>query len=302
MQLCPVLAQQCHRTRLVLRFKLEPHHLNHPNNFESFHTSAVNLLRKAPQSRNTIFGIPLSFIPWPTQMLRYAIRKRTHPHQFGKTDDIRRNIFHRLSVVYALLTWTALGLVGYYYMYMYKPENHEDSEDTPYQEEIDKGGALYWITALKGRNDIKDDHDIYVYKVKGFGFEKENVTNKARVITEHYRREVEAKSDNALLRNRLGLPLEREEGGVSDEELPAVVQALGKDYEMEMDYLEQQRRRAQFEGRTDEELKALDTFEGKVKLYLRGLGRRIRKTVLNEKDPEKLETEFTEEEVAVEIK
>lgn len=228
---------------------------------------------------------------------------------FGKDEDIRRNIFHRLSIVYALLTWTGLGLTAYYFMYMMKDDPPEKGGDAPYQADIDRGGAMWWITTLKGRNDIPDDHDIYIYKVKGFGFEKENVTTKARVITEHYRKEIEANSDNELLRSRLGLKLQREEGGVSDSELPAAVEAMGKDYELEMDLLQQQTRRKQFEDRTDEELKALDTFEGKAKLYIRGRVRKLRQTIINvtgfddgkEKDPKQLETEFAEE-VAVENK
>merc|ERR1719495_2324954 len=107
------------------------------------HCSQILQLRKAPQSRNNFFGVSLAYLPWPSQFLRAVIRKRTHPDMFGKDKDHRQTIFHRLSVAYVFLTWTALG-GALYYFYNKEPEknNSSDSESPglPNQEEIDQGG------------------------------------------------------------------------------------------------------------------------------------------------------------------
>jgi len=201
---------------------------------------------------------------------------------FGvKTEAQRQKAVQTLSFAYALIVWTFLGYV-FYYVTNKSPEFKEkEKTGMPYEEELNRGGALWWI-ANSGRTDIKEEDEIHVWKFKGFSsFEKERITHKAKAVTEAVQAEIAATSDDLVIRRMMGLPLQKD-GGMSDEELRETMQAMGKDYELEVDYARQMARRRELEQRTDAELEALGTFEGKVKLYFRQLRRTLRRKLSRE--------------------
>merc|ERR1711874_92241 len=118
--------------------------------------------------------------PWPSKFLQAFIRKRTNPEMFGETDDIRKNIFHRLGKLYALLVWTMFGLLLHYFYKTPEPVSDEESRPKlPNQKEIDEGGAFFYMTKLRTSEEVGDKEQL-VYRVKGFSVEKENVTEKVR--------------------------------------------------------------------------------------------------------------------------
>lgn len=190
---------------------------------------------------------------------------------FGETPDIRKNIFHRISLVYAGLVWTALGMCFYYFNYECDDTNPSDGpKPLPHQQEIDAGGAYWYMTNLKSSQDI-EGKEMWIYRMKGFSLEKENVTQKVQETLSAKEEDVERESDNIYLRKKLDLPLTRDV--LPDEELKAKVEEMGKDYELELDYIHQMSRRdLGTDTRTVEELEKEDTFEAKVKLKAKKLG------------------------------
>jgi len=181
-----------------------------------------------------------TYFPWPSFFLKAWIRKRFRPETFGPTQEYRQSMFHRMSFVYALSAWTAVGCGIYLMMNEDKEKIDEKKEDAlPHQEDINKGGALYWINSLKTPEEMQNIQEIKVMKMKGFSYEGvEDVTVAAKEIgQEKHRRQLKLGQD-FFLRKHLGIPLESE-GGPTNAEIRQKFKEEGKDYELELDLANQ---------------------------------------------------------------
>jgi len=203
----------------------------------SLHTSQPVFLRKAPQARK-MFGIDMwwRYIPWPSYLIKAIIRKKMNPEKLGPTEAHRKSAFHRLSILYGLLTWSALGF-GVIWLCQPRVEPPpEVKRKVPYQSEIDNGGAMWWINALKTPEDMLDTRSVKIIKMSGFSYKgTEDVTLKLKEIGQEKIRQVNEESDDYFLRLRNEIPLERE-GGPSNQELREQYKAEGRDFELELDY------------------------------------------------------------------
>ena len=80
-----------------------------------------------------------TYFPWPSFFLKAWIRKRFRPETFGPTQEYRQSMFHRMSFVYALSAWTAVGCGIYLMMNEDKEKIDDKKEDAlPHQEDINK--------------------------------------------------------------------------------------------------------------------------------------------------------------------
>jgi len=244
---------------------------HHSDFVRPFHHSQPLQLRKPPQSRHKVFGMDLTWIPWPgrgfTEYLKAVVRRRYTPEMFGQTEDIRKNIFHRLGKLYALLVWTMLGVIVY--SYNKGPQINVETtpkKELPNQKEIDEGGAFYYMTQLRTSEDVGDKEQV-VFRVKGFSIEKEDVTEKVRETITAQEEEIAFNSDDMFLRKRLNLPLTRKE--MSDDQVKEKIAEMGLDYEWEMDRAKQQGSKNPWRTRTIEELEQDDRLDAQIGLRWR---------------------------------
>jgi len=207
-----------------------------------FHTTQTHNLRKAPKTSWKIFGIQWAYLPWPSYFIKAIIRRRMKPEVLGPDEAHRKSIFHRLSLLYVLLAWTGAG-VGIWVMSRPKTQDEVDEEKRikalPYQDEIDKGGAMWWINALKTPDDMQDMKKLQIIKFSGFSYKgTEDVTVKAKEIGQERNRrdrEMVEESDDYFLRKRMDIKLEKD-GGPTNQQLREQYKAEGKDYELELDF------------------------------------------------------------------
>lgn len=182
-----------------------------------------------------------TYFPWPSQLLRAFVRKTFRKETFGATDEYRASIFHRLSYVYAIVAWSAVG-VAIYLAFQPKVEVKEkgsSDNSLPFQEDIDKGGAIYWINALKSPEEMQNVQSISVIKMKGFQYQgTEDVTIKSKEIGQERSRRIEMLGHDFYLRKRYEIPLEKD-GGPTNAELRQQFADQGKDYELELDFANQ---------------------------------------------------------------
>jgi len=206
------------------------------------HTTECCLLRKAPQPKK-MFGIDQMwrYVPWPSLLLKAIVRKKMKPETLGPTEAHRRSAFHRLSLAYVALTWTCVG-IGFYVIYNQSSESEKTKGDLPHQEEISRGGALYWIQALKTPDEMLNTKKTQVVKFKGLSYEGiEDVTVQAKEIGQAKNKIIE-ESDDFYLRKRLSIPQESE-GGPSNSELREQFKSEGRDFELELDIANRLNRR-----------------------------------------------------------
>jgi len=165
----------------------------------SFHTSFALQLRKAPNSVSKIFGVPVTYIPWPSHLLKALIRKYTKKETFGSS-KFQFSFFHRISLVYFILAWSALGLVFYGYS---KQKEAAGGIAAEY------GTADWYYLNIKNPAEIKDAKKIKKYTVDGF-FIKEDVEFAAKVDKHRKDAEVKAReSDDPRIRSAWGLTLRK---------------------------------------------------------------------------------------------
>jgi len=207
---------------------------------QCIHTTHTACLRKAPKS-GKFLGIDTwwRYLPWPSYLIKALIRKKMNPEKLGPDEEYRKSIFHRLSVFYAFVTWFGLGL-AVYWMVKVRPKENEmiekEKENLPYQQEIDKGGAMWWINALKTPEEMQDLKQVKVVKLSGLSYQgTEDVTVKAKEIGQQRAREIYEKSDDYYLRKRYQI-LPEEKGGPTNQEIRDQFKAEGKDYELELDW------------------------------------------------------------------
>lgn len=210
----------------------------------NLHTSQTFCLRKA-QVKGRLLGVEQAwrFIPWPSYLLKAMIRKRISPEKLGPTEAHRKSIFHRLSIVYVLLSWSAVG-IGLYLLFLPRKELTKEEKDMlPHQAEIDKGGAMYWSQALKSPDEMMDMKRVRVMKFSGFSYKgTEDVTNNLKEIGQAKEIQLTSVSDDFYLRKKKGI-LPEEEGGPTNKELRAQFAAEGKDFELELDWANQRAKR-----------------------------------------------------------
>ena len=154
-------------------------------------------------------------------------------------------MFHRLSYVYALTVWTGIGCLVYFYYQGSIQTNDEkrkaeiergDFKPLPYQGEIDKGGAMSWVNALKTPEEMQNIQQLKVIKFKGVSYQgEEDVTVAAKELGQEKARR---QTVDASLRKRYDIALEKD-GGPTNAELRQQFADMGKDYELELDFANQ---------------------------------------------------------------
>ena len=179
-----------------------------------------------------------TYFPWPSYLLKAWIRKRYTPDKFGPSEEYHRSMFHRLSVAYAVIAWSGLG-VGLFLLFSPKELITDENENPlPYQGDIDKGGAFYWINALKTPDEMQDLQGMKVVKFKGMQYEgTEDVTVKVKELGQEKARRAQVTPD-FYLRKKYDIAQVRE-GGPSVEEVRARFEAEAKDYMLELDFANQ---------------------------------------------------------------
>ena len=185
------------------------------------------------------------YFPWPSYLIKALIRKKFKPEDFGPDEEYRRSMFHRLSYVYALTVWTSIGCLVYvYYQGSIQTDDEKRKAETekgdfkplPYQGEIDKGGAMSWINALKTPEEMQNIQQLKVIKFKGVSYQgEEDVTVAAKELGQEKARR---QTVDASLRKRYDIALEKD-GGPTNAELRKQFAEMGKDYELELDFANQ---------------------------------------------------------------
>ena len=182
-----------------------------------------------------------TYMPWPSYFVKAFIRKRFKPETFGPTEEYRQSLFHKISLLYAFTAWTALGVGLYLFVYSDEIEEKEKKggEELPYQKDIDKGGAMYWINALKSPEEMQNLQGIKVIKFQGLKYEGvEDVTVATKEIGQEKARRRLEKGSDYYLRKRLEIPM-LDEGGPTNAEIREQFIKEGRDYELELDYSHQ---------------------------------------------------------------
>ena len=181
----------------------------------------------------------LTYIPWPSYLIKAMIRRRYKKEDLGPTEEYRKSLFHRISILYAVLTWTGMGIALYIYL---QPKTEEmlaqekKYDELPHQEDINKGGAMYWIQALKSPDEMQDLRKMKVIKFSGMTYKgTEDVTIKVKEIGQEINSRNDGKSDDFFLRQKLEIPSE-DEGGPTNQELREQFKEEGRDFELELDY------------------------------------------------------------------
>ena len=178
-----------------------------------------------------------TYFPWPSFLLKAWIRKRFAPERFGPTEEYRRSMFHRLSVAYAIIAWSGLG-IGVFLLFSPKEAIVSNDNPLPYQGDIDKGGAFYWINSLKTPDEMQDLQGMKIVKFQGLKYEGvEDVTVKVKELGQEKARRAQLTPD-FYLRKRMEIP-QLSEGGPSVQELKEKIEAEGKDYMLELDFANQ---------------------------------------------------------------
>ena len=201
----------------------------------SFHTSSTCWLRKAPATRS-VLGPLWTYLPWPSYWLKAYIRKKYKPEDFGPDEQYRRSMFHKLSYLYVLLAWTGLG-VGLLALYKETPIEKEKTDNPlPHQSELDKGGALYWMNALKTPDEMMNKQGVTVFKFSGLRYEgKEDATVAVKQIAQEKSKRRQAEGHDFYLRKYNQIPLEKN-GGPTNEQLRKQLADEGRDYDLELDF------------------------------------------------------------------
>ena len=173
--------------------------------------------------------------------MKAFIRKRMNPEKLGPDEAHRKSIFHRLSLFYAFTTWVGLGL-AVYWLVKVRPKDMATLEDMkeknilPHQEDLDKGGALWWVNALKTPDEMQDAKKVTVLKLKGMSYQgTEDITLKTKEIGQTRNRLINEKSDDFYLRRKYKI-MPEEQGGPTNQEIRDQFKAEGKDYELELDW------------------------------------------------------------------
>merc|ERR1719476_1178261 len=137
-------------------------------------------------------------------------------------------MFHRLSVVYAVIAWSGLG-VGLFLLFSQKEAITSKDVPLPYQGDIDKGGAFYWINSLKTPEEMQDVQNMKVVKFKGMQYEGvEDVTVMVKELGQEKAKRAQVSPD-FYLRKKYDIAQVIEDGP-SVEEVRARLEAEGKDY------------------------------------------------------------------------
>lgn len=215
-------------------------------------TSSVQHLRKAPTPTKTFLGINKWYFLqlMPGTLIRNLIeawmRRRWKKNRFSTmAEKERQNIFHRLSIAYAFLTWTAVGVAFYI---MIQPKTKEQQEQLkrqkenplPHEAELERGGALWWATTLKTPEDQQDTKKIKVFKMRGFSFGgSEDMTTAVKEVGQAIKESEtgdmgELDCTDIYLRRWKGIKFERD-GGPTPQQLKADIEAKGGNYDLELD-------------------------------------------------------------------
>jgi len=209
----------------------------------SFHTCQTQYLRKAPNKSWKLLGVQWAYLPWPSYFIKALIRRRIKPETLGPTEAHRKSTFHRLSIFYVFVTWTACGVAGWMWI---QPKTKEELDEEkkrinalPHQDEINRGGAMWWVNTLKKPDEMEDVSKIKVMKFSGFSYKGlEDVTLKVKEIGQERNRrdrELMEESNDYYLRKLKNIKLEKD-GGPTNQQLRDEIKAQGKDYELELDW------------------------------------------------------------------
>lgn len=222
--------------------------LSYPSS-PSLSTSSVQYLRKKPKQESTFLGISKWF--WmkmkPGEIARELVhawlrRKYTKERFSTMAEKERQNLFHRITILYALTTWTAVGVAFYITVSGSLKTTKKNTNPLPHEEEIERGGALWWTTTLKSTDQLQDAKEIKVFRFRGASYEgSEDIALKAKEVGQAMRAQITGGSetgsgcDDAFLRKFNNIEQERH-GGPTNQQLREQLAAEGKDYELMLSY------------------------------------------------------------------
>jgi len=206
-------------------------------------TSKILQLRKAPQNNGKIFGI--NKWVWlqlkPANLMRSLIeawmRRKWKNNRFSTmAEKERQNLFHRVSVLYAFITWTGVIVAGYIALTPKSKELKEEIASLPHQEELDKGGALWWVSTLKSPDELQNTKSTTVFRFKGGSYRgSEDIALKAKEVGQEIKADItggsETGCDDVYLRKVWKIKYERD-GGPTNQQLREQLAAQGYDYEL----------------------------------------------------------------------
>lgn len=240
----PFCCHALHRLQPALASRLLP----------ALSTSSVHCLRKRPVGKETFLGINKWYFYqlMPARLMRSFIelwiRKRWKNNRFSTmAEKEKQNIFYRMSQVYALLVWSAVGLGLFVFTRPTSAAQQEEAirrkeDPLPHEEELAMGGALSFITSLKSPEDLQNSKPLKIYRFKGFSFEgSEDVTLKAKEVAQamtmgkNESGEPETMKMDFYLRRYNNIPYERR-GGPSTAQLKAQFEAEGRNWDIEIDF------------------------------------------------------------------
>jgi len=225
--------------------QLGPHHLR-----SNICTSTVRELRKKPNKGNFLRGDRgwLLFALSPFRLIRdivetFARRKLRNTRFETFEDSYKRSIYHRMAQVYAVLTWTGVGLAIFIYT---RPKTDEQLAEkanhpkTPHDEMLKAGGALWWASTLKSPEQMQNTKSLKVIRMKGLSYEgvvdiTRETKETGQALKTHMTGGIETGADDHYLRRFIGVK-QVNEGGPSPEELRKDLEAQGRNYDLTLDF------------------------------------------------------------------
>jgi len=213
-------------------------------------TSTVRELRKRPNQAGFLRGERgwLAVALSPFRLIRdlveaFARRKLRNTRFETFEESYKRGIYHRMAQLYAVLTWTGVGLAMFIYT---RPKTEEElaakanQPKTPHDEMLKQGGALWWASTLKSPEEMQNTKSLKVIRMKGLSYEgvvdiTRETKETGQALKSHLTGGFETGADDHYLRRFIGVP-QVNEGGPSPEQLRKDLEAQGRNYDITLDF------------------------------------------------------------------
>jgi len=173
----------------------------------------------------------------------YARRKLRNTRFETFEESYRRGIYHRMAQLYAVLTWTGVGLAVFLYS---RPKTEEELAEkakqpkTPHDEMLNAGGALWWAATLKSPEEMQNTKSLKVIRMKGLSYEgvvdiTRETKETGQALKAHLTGGFETGADDHYLRRFIGVK-QVNDGGPSPEQLRKDLEAQGRNYDLTLDF------------------------------------------------------------------
>jgi len=221
-----------------------------PHLQSSLCTSSVRELRKRPikggflsGNRGWLFVALSPFILIRDLVEAFARRKLRNTRFETFEESYRRGVYHRMAQLYAVLTWTGVGLALFIYT---RPKTEEElaakanQPKTPHDEMLNAGGALWWAATLKSPEEMQNTKSLKVIRMKGLSYEgvvdiTRETKETGQALKAHLTGGFETGADDHYLRRFIGVK-QVTDGGPSPEQLRKDLEAQGRNYDLTLDF------------------------------------------------------------------